>query len=512
MQWQGDGFVHLLASGAKSHPDRIYASEFTRDGLIQHRFVEIAERSARLAAGLAAKGISKGDRVALMLDTHSDYLCMVLGLAQLGAIWVPVGTKLMPANLEYIFREASVQMIIAEAALANVLDETELGLATVILRNPETGLAAEIDAEPLPVAEVAPSDLLMISFTSGTTGKPKSVPVTHAMMRFASQAATLAAKAGKGDVLYVWEPFHHIGGAQLIILPLFNEASLALTSRFSASRFWDQCRQAGATRIHHLGGILQMLLKQPAKPDDRDHPVKLAWGGGCTADVWAAFAERFGVEITECYGMTECSSLTTLNDENMPGYIGRPMPWFQVDILRPDGSVCETDEKGEIVVTPIGKGKAALFAGYMNSAEATAEALRDGRMFTGDQGSKDAEGRIRFFGRLKDTIRVRGENVSSWEVEHIAEKHEQVAAAAVIGVTAEIGEADIKLFVQPLKGVEIDVAALAAWIDSKLAPHQQPRHIAVVEEFPRTPSMRIMKHLLDKTPAGNWTRPERMKK
>lgn len=506
MDWQGQGFLHLLTQRAHTDPRRIYATEFQSGELVAHPVASIVARSEALARGLAGQGVRQGDRVAVMLDTHSDHLCLILAIARLGAIWVPVGTRLLPSHLEYIFSESGVGMVIAEAALAATVRAAGEALP-LILREGDGGLAAALASDAdLPEVDVRASDILMISFTSGTTGRPKSVPVTHAMMRFAAEAAALAAKADPGEVLYVWEPFNHIGGAQLIILPLIRDVTLALTSRFSASRFWDEVRACGATRIHHLGGILQMLLKQPESPRDRDHKVAVAWGGGCTPEVWTAFSQRFGTRMVECYGMTEASSLTTINDEDMPGFVGRAMPWFDVSIRTSEGERCLPGVRGEIVVEPIGQGAAALFAGYLNSAEATRETLREGRLHTGDLGEMDEAGRVRFHGRLKETIRVRGENVSAWEVEHIVAQHQGVAACAVIPVKAEIGEADIKLFVERAPGAALTAPDLFDWVRGRLAPHQLPRHIAFIPAFERTPSQRIMKHKLDATPAGDWTR------
>lgn len=507
LDWEGDGFLHLMAQCAKEKPDRVFATEFAPQGLVTHRLSDILHRADRLAAGLAARGIVKGSRVACMMDTHSDYICAVLAIARLGAIWVPVGTRLMPANLDYIFAEAGVQLILAEAALAEVVAQAGHPDLAVVLRGPQ-GLDVLLGLDqPLAPVQVAPADILMISFTSGTTGRPKSVPVTHAMMRFSAEAAARSSQSEPGAVLYVWEPFHHIGGAQLIVLPLIRDVTLALTSRFTASGFWDQVRACGATRIHHLGGILQMLLKQPESPRDRDHPVTVAWGGGCTAEVWAAFSQRFGVRMVEGYGMTEASSLTTINDEGLPGYVGRALPWFDVQILDPNRRECPRGTRGEIVVAPIGKGAAALFTGYLNSETATAETLRNGRLHTGDQGEMDEQGRVRFHGRMKDTIRVRGENVSAWEVEHVVEQHAAVAACAVIPVKAQIGEADIKLFIQLAPGSTASGGEIFDWLRARLAPHQLPRHIAFIPGFERTPSQRIMKHMLDATPGGDWIRP-----
>lgn len=314
----------------------------------------------------------------------------------------------------------------------------------------------------------------------------------------------LISAARDGDVMFMWEPLFHIGGAQMIILPLIRDVELALVERFSASQFWTQVKATGASHIHFLGGILQILLKQPPGPFDRHHGVRVAWGGGCPRDVWRPFEERFGIPIRECYGMTECSSITTANLDATLGSVGRPVPWFDVTLRRADGSLVDGDEQGEIVVTTSQHG--ALTCGYLNNPDATAMALRDGAFHTGDLGSWDAAGNMYFHGRMSDSARVRGENVSAFEVESVAAKHPAVEDCAMIPVAAEIGEQDIKLFVKPKPGASIDPAELSAWLTPQLAPYQRPRYIAVIADFERTPSQRIMKHQLSRRIDGCWSR------
>jgi len=274
--------------------------------------------------------------------------------------------------------------------------------------------------------------------------------------------------------------------------------------RFSASRFWQQVRDAGATHIHYLGGILQILLKQPPGPLDRGHGVRIAWGGGCAAEVWRPFEERFGVEIRECYGMTEASSITTYNDNGVVGSVGKPVPWLTVELRDENDGPVATGERGEIVVRAIQKN--AIFPGYFRNPEATAKALRNGALYTGDLGVFDGEGNLFFLGRMTDSVRCKGENVSAWEVERVVAMHPAVEDCAMIGVAAEVGEQDIKLFVKPKPGETVDPAALSAWLAERLAPYQNPRYIAVIDEFERTPSQRIMKHKLSKDTAGCWDR------
>jgi crotonobetaine/carnitine-CoA ligase len=280
--------------------------------------------------------------------------------------------------------------------------------------------------------------------------------------------------------------------------------TLAMVDRFSASRFWSQVREYGATHIHYLGGILQILLKQPPSPLDREHGVRIAWGGGCPAEIWKAFQDRFGVQIRECYGMTEASSITTFNDKEVVGSVGNPVPWFTVELLGADGAPVPQGERGEIVVRTSLPG--ALFPGYYDNPAATEKALRNGALHTGDLGSYDAEGNLIFHGRMTDSVRCKGENISAWEVEHVAADHPAVEDCAMIGVAADVGEQDIKLFIKPKDGSEVKPADISAWLAGRLAPYQNPRYIAVVDEFERTPSQRIMKHKLSKRLDDCWDR------
>jgi crotonobetaine/carnitine-CoA ligase len=263
-------------------------------------------------------------------------------------------------------------------------------------------------------------------------------------------------------------------------------------------------REYHATHIHYLGGILQILLKQPESPMDRDHAVRIAWGGGCPGDIWEAFQNRFGVQIRECYGMTEASSITTFNDKGVVGSVGNTVPWFTVELLDADGNPVPQGERGEIVVRTSMPG--AIFPGYFDNPSATEKALRSGALYTGDLGTFGPEGSLIFHGRMTDSVRCRGENVSAWEVERVASDHPSVEDCAMIGVAADVGEQDIKLFIKLKTGISVQPAEISTWLSTRLASYQNPRYIAVVDEFERTPSQRIMKHKLSKRLDDCWDR------
>ena len=307
-----------------------------------------------------------------------------------------------------------------------------------------------------------------IMYTSGTTGRPKGVLVSHRMLRLAGEAAALVSAARDGDVLYVWEPLFHIGGAQMIVLPLIRDVTLVVAERFSASRFWADLQACGATHMHFLGGILQILLKQPPGPLDRTHGVRIAWGGGCPRDVWEPFETRFGVEIRECYGMTECSSFTTANLDGTVGSVGKPLPWFDVALVDLAGKPVAGGERGEMVVRERLPG--ALTRGYFNDPDATAKAFRDGAFHTGDLASHDAAGNLYFHGRMTDSVRVRGENVAAAEVEDVARKHPAVEDCVMIGVAADVGEARHQALRQAEVGHEPDPAGAISLARPKSRP------------------------------------------
>jgi crotonobetaine/carnitine-CoA ligase len=414
-----------------------------------------------------------------------------------------VNTQAVGDNLAYVLAHSGPRIVVVEPDLMPV----------VAACGADLGSAAMVDAGALPSGEQAsppPSAAASVGcdapfavmYTSGTTGRPKGVLVSHRMLRLAGEAAALVSGARDGDVLYVWEPLFHIGGAQMMVLPLIRSATLVIAERFSASRFWADISASGATHMHYLGGILQMLLKQPPAALDRAHGVRIAWGGGCPTDIWAPFEERFGVTIRECYGMTECSSFTTANLGGPVGSIGKPLPWFDVALLDAAGKRVAPGERGEMVVRERLPG--ALTQGYFNDPEATGKALRDGAFRTGDLASADAAGNLYFHGRMTDSVRVQGENVSAAEVEDVARKHPAIEDCVMIGVAADVGEAAIKLFVKPKAGMSLRPRELSDWLAPRLARYQQPRYIAVVHEFERTPSQRIMKHKLSKRTDDAW--------
>ena len=504
-----DGFVSLLMRRARDEPDRIFAHHKGENLTCR----ALDDMSTTLAHWLRGQGVEPGSRVLLMMRNSPLTIALLFAIGKAGAVWVPVNVQSRGDNLRYIVEHAGPTVVVVDHDLVATLTEDVPALDPARLRIVGGALgeqsleAALIGSDPaapfnrdLPDAD-AP---YAIMYTSGTTGRPKGVIVSHRMLRLSGEAIALVSAIEDGGVFHMWEPLFHIGGAQMIILPLIRRVHLAMVDRFSASNFWHEIKDSGATHIHFLGGLLQILLKQPPSPLDRTHGARIAFGGGCPRDIWREFEERFGVQIRECYGMTECSSVTTYNGTGVLGSVGVELPWFEVNLLDDAGQPVPRGERGEIVVRA--KLPGAITKGYFNNPEATARAIKPDGFHTGDIGTQDANGNFFFHGRMTDNVRVKGENVSAFEVEHVAVQHLAVEDCAMIGVASDVGEQDIKLFVKAKTGETLAPAELSAWLGKRLAPYQNPRYIVVIDEFERTPSQRIMKHRLTARTEQAWDR------
>lgn len=456
---------------------------------------------------LHARGLVQGDRVAVMLENHPDHMALIYALMLSGLVWVPVNTKLKSSGIDYLLGHCKPAIIIHEPHFA-----AEVGSACAEHAHIQALSASELVAagtEPnsqLSRAQLEHDSVLCIIYTSGTTGAPKGVLFTHRMMRLAAEAVLRVADVRDGDRLFLWEPLCHIGGAQMLLLPFMQNVSLVTVPRFSASRFWKQVCEGRCTQLHYLGGILDILMRLPPEQQPATHPLRVAWGAGVGLSQWHAVQQRLGIPLRECYGMTEGSSFATVNTMNVPGSIGTPFPWLSIELLDNNDRPVPLGEIGQIVVSSCIPG--TFLAGYLDNPKATSEALRDGRLYTGDMARKDADGNLYFVGRRTDSMRIRGENVSAWEVERAVLGYPGVAAAAAVGVASSIGEQEILVYVKWEDGGRGRFDALSDWLGTRLASFQLPRYFKSIDAFELTPSERIRKHLLDKRVDDAWDRRE----
>jgi crotonobetaine/carnitine-CoA ligase len=510
-----EGFLETFVAIAGREPDRPFV---WCDGR-WITFGQLDGRSIRLARALREQGVGPGVRVATMLANGAVGVVTGFALARLGAIWLPLNPSLGLNSLTEVLRHAAPIVAICETGLTGSLtvawpadlDPRIHGVGRDAVDDLIERLARDQDDADdqgdIATALPGPSDPFLLIYTSGTTGAPKGAMVTHRMMRLAGEGAVQCAAVEDGDRLYLWEPLYHIGGVQMLVAPMLRRASLWMTAGFDPGRFWSDVARAGATHVHYLGGILSILARQPPGEQDRAHGVRIAWGAGASHALAGVFRERFGVILHEAYGMTEAASFSAFNPTAFDGSVGRAAPWTRIAILDDAGRTLPPGQSGEIVLQ--GRGE-DFFAGYFQDPAATARVFRPDGLHTGDRGHLSADGRLYYEGRLTDVFRVRGENISAWEVERLTRGHPDVEDCALTALAGEFGDQDLVLNIQVPPRAHIEPWDLADWLDGLLGPAQRPRYLRFVESFERTPSQRVIKHRLPTTADGCWDRYARL--
>ncbi len=481
---------------------------------------EALSRAEATAAGLAAMGIEEGAKVAVLLPNSTEILETWFACSLLGAVLVPVNTGLVGEGLKYILEHSEASLLVVDAELLETLEAAYPladGLPRRFVRGtPAGGLpsgyqpysALTETGGATPRADVGPGTLASILYTSGTTGLPKGVMNCHnSYVTAAVEFARNYVRMREDDVLYTSLPLFHVNAQSLTTLgSVVSGRPMVLAPRFSASRFFAELAEHRATVFNYIGAMLTMLYKQPEGPNDADNAVRLTVGGAAPAELWRNFEQRFGLTVLEIYGLTESATFCCGSppDEIRPGKIGKAVSWAEVDVVGEEGEPAADDEPGEIVIRA--KRPDTIFQGYYKREDATAEAMAGGWFHTGDRGSRDADGYFAFIDRLKDSIRRRGENISSYEVERVVNGHPDVAESAAYGVPSDLGEDDVMVAVIP-RGDEVDVESLIAHCQERMAKFMVPRYVRVQSQLPKTATQRVQKFELRKLGVeGAWDR------
>ena len=467
----------------------------------------IRDDSLRLAGALAAHGIEPGDRVALMMGNVPEFLVAWFGILRAGAIEVPVHSAYRGLLLEHILRESGARVLVCDASLVERLEGLKVpDLRHVIVRGGEADAVAGVPASSFAAAlaapaltdghAVSPDDVACILYTSGTTGPSKGAVLTHRANLQLARANVELMEYTAADVLYTAFPLFHVNAKfTSVVSSMLAGARLVLDDRLSASRFWDTMREHGVTSFNYMGTMLTMLAKQPARAGDREHPVTRAYGGGCGGALWAQFEERFGVRLHEHYGMTEIGIATwNTRTSRRPGSCGRAVPYFEVRVADAGDVEVAAGEVGEIQVRPRHPG--TILREYWARPQETISATRNLWFHTGDRAWRDEDGFFHYVDRLKDSIRRRGENVSSWEIESVLHAFPGVLESAAYGVPSDLGEDDVMVALVLEPGAALDLDALIEHCTGRLAYFAVPRYVRVCDELPKTLSQRVQKFRL----------------
>jgi crotonobetaine/carnitine-CoA ligase len=460
------------------------------------------------ATGFAEQGIRKGDVVSLLLPNCLEFVACWLGLARIGAVTAATSIALRGAGLAHAFNVAQSRVAVVDeasaAALAAVAEDVP-SLERLYVRGDRGPMRrslpnlAVVGLEELPRAgsppevEIEGGDLLMLLFTSGTTGVSKACAISHRYALRQGQIFSQGFGLREDDVYYCPFPLFHGDASIYTVVPaILLGATACLGRRFSVSRFWDEVRSFDATTFDYMGATIALLLKQPESPLDREHRVRLAWGIPLP-DFAPRFTERFGVELATGYGLTETGVVVFQpHDEPLPpraaGKVVRP---YVITIVGDDLRTVPAGEIGEILVK--GLEPHVVAEGYFGMPDESRETFGGEWVRTGDLGRLDESGFLYFEGRKKDALRRRGQNISAFEIEQAIAAHPSVLETAVCGVDSELTEQDVMAFVVPRPGKEIDPAALVDFCRERMAAFMVPRYVQVIASLPKTPTEKVAK-------------------
>lgn len=479
-------------------------------------YVEALERVRRCAAGLERSGVGHGDCVLSWQSNGPLAVTTFLALNCLGAIYVPINTSYRGRLLEHVVRNSGARLMIGDGRLLDRLAPIDTGAleSVVVIGNErpdvpglelhaQDALAPADGAYALPGHDIAPWDTQMVIYTSGTTGPSKGVLSTYI---HSYTAACAFRNVGPGDRNLMLLPMFHIGGPLGVLWALVHGGSAVLVESFSVSRFWETVCRHGITTCGLLGAMAQFLLKQPASENDHDHPLRSVVIAPFDENA-IEFGRRFGVPTYTEFNMTELSvPLFAGPNPTVPGTCGKPRAGVELKLVDEHDIEVPSGASGELVVrTSL---PWALSHGYHNDAEATAKAWRNGWFHTGDLFRRDADDNYFFVDRLKDALRRRGENISSFEVESAILKYPAVREAAVVPVPGAGAEDDVLAVVAPVAGREIELGELIDFLRDELAYYMIPRYVRVLDELPKTPTQKVEKHVLREAgvTADTWDR------
>lgn len=505
---------YLINAWAACQPDKTYILFENGDSW---SYAELRDRVISVAAGLQAQGVRAGDHVAVWLPNGREGLLAFYAINYLGAVFVPFNTAYRGNLLAHVLANSDARLLICHSGLLDRFSEVDTAaIETVIVVGDGAAPArfasaaftslTGVEADLLPLARpIEPWDNQAIIYTSGTTGPSKGVLSSYLHLYTNAGPDSWPFITGD-DRFLVNMPIFHIGGMGIPFVMLARGGSIVLMENYSTERFWDVVRATDCTAMFLLGVMATFLMKAPPSINDRNHKIRAAFMVPLT-EISGPFQARFGIDVYTIFNMTEVSSpIVSEANPLKPGTCGKVRAG--VDVRLVDGHDCEVPvgAVGEMLVRT--DRPFAMNSGYYKNAEATAKAWANGWFHTGDAFRRDDDGYYYFVDRVKDAIRRRGENISSFEVESEIIAHPAVREAAAIGVPSEFSEDDVMVVIAPVPGQSIDPAELIAFLEPRMSYFMVPRYIRIMDELPKTATAKVQKAELraDGITADTWDR------
>lgn len=514
-------FSHALIAQAARHGDKpllkFEASVFS--------YAEALAISRRLAGALQRHGLGRGNHVALLMNNHPNMLWTMFACALLGVVVVPINAAAKGSLLAYFLRHSRSVALIADADLlpsaAPLLADIPVIRQIIVHGASEAaslqslpGRIDRLDLDALLQTDAAPfegddakfSDVQMIMYTSGTTGPSKGVMCTHAQEQ--TGGIFMAEQMGytEADVLYTCLPLFHANAIRITVTAaLWAGATVAMARRFSASNFWSDIRKYEATQFNALGAMANILIQAPPSPADRDHKLRIcnivpAFSVSQTAD----FERRFGAQVTSLYGSTEmCCPIyanASTGTARWPS-CGKIVAPFEMRVVDDNDFELPVGQVGEWILRS--REPWHVFQGYLDMPAETMAAWRNGWFHTGDRGYMDAESFFYFVDRKKESIRRRGENISSYEVETAICCHPAVLECAAVAIPSELGEDEVMVYLVLRPDIVLSETDLIRFCEANMAHFMIPRFVAFLPALPKTPSEKVEKYKLQQMAQQN---------
>jgi carnitine-CoA ligase len=459
----------------------------------------------RAAQGFMNRGVKKGDHVLSWQPNSKEAILTWFGLNYLGAVYVPLNTAYKGKILQHLVTLSDASLMVCHVDLAPHLNDIDTGMLTDIIVTEGVvdirGLTTHSGQTLLPEQRlikmpdvVEPWDTQYIIFTSGTTGPSKAVLSSYA--HGYSMGPEAHDYIDGDDRTLVNLPMFHAGGTVFFNMALATGGSIYLDTHFKTDEFWQTVRQHNITAACLVAAMNPFLLKLPASSLDKEHALRKVICVPWNEDAMA-LGLRHGFDTRTCFNMTEISNpmVSDIHPAQI-GTCGKVREGVEARVV--DENDCEVapGEIGELILRT--DRPWAMNHGYYKNPEATANAWRNGWFHTGDGFKYDADGLFYFVDRIKDAIRRRGENISSFEVESEITSFAAVKEAAAIPVPSDLGEDEVMIIVSPVEGEEIVPADLYRFLEPRMPYFMLPRYIRIVAELPKTPTQKVQKHLLKK--------------
>ena len=501
-----DDIVGMLRAKAARNGSRI-ALRFLSGDL---SYADLDRGSDRVAAGLRENGLPPGSRVACLIGNRPEFPLLWFGVAKAGGVFVPLNTALHGELLRYELADSNPKAIVIDRALYPAYEHVaDWG------KNPPVWVIEDSPSESHPIPGAVPFSALLatrssaptelprasapasILYTSGTTGRPKGTVLPHRRLVNTPKEVGARADLTPESVLFTSLPLYHCNAQEkTTLVALLHDLTAAFDDRFHASTFWETASRFGATHVALLTTMISVLYKQPLRPTDRTHGVRVATASGTPLPIWKVFESRFGIRIIESYGMTECGCTTLMNPPKAirVGSVGLPLGFVEAQIVDDHDQPVPPDTPGELVVRP--RVPFTMFLEYLDQPEKTVAAWRNLWFHTGDLLRQDRDGYFYFIDRKGDVIRRRGENVAPYDVETALAQHPAVLECVAVGVPSELGEEDVKIFVQLKTDTDASAEELFRFAAEALPFFMVPRYIEFVDEIPKTPNQKAQRFRL----------------